>query len=248
MKKILKVGIICPCPLEFEICSRILRLTNEIEIAGRVVTNSVGDRLEVVAVRAGPGKVQCASATQLVIDLYQPDLIIDVGGAGALSAELKINDIICVRRAFEYNVCDIGEFTQDDADLTTNTILAGLTPSGSKVMDLFTEWVRSNIGAGFVTGDLASGERNIASTEMKNALHEATGAIACNWETSAVLKTARLNKVRSLSFRVITDRAGEDMKEELERNWGSAVTLLITALNEFLFYDWIWKVWAASEE
>ena len=62
-------------------------------------------------------------------------------------------------------------------------------------------------------------------------------AWACNWETSAVLKTAQLNGIKSFSFRVITDNAGEEMKDNLNANWKKALEIMFTALNKFIYFD-----------
>ena len=106
----IKAGIVCPCPIEYETCCNILELSNEKELAGRVVASKKSNNIDLFAIKAGPGKIQCASATQLVIDNFRSDYIIDVGGAGALSNELKINDIVCVKNAFEYDIFDLEEF------------------------------------------------------------------------------------------------------------------------------------------
>ncbi|MGE5654449.1 MAG: GNAT family N-acetyltransferase, partial [Bacillota bacterium] len=42
----------------------------------------------------GVGKVRAASATQALIDRYQPDLVINVGTAGALRPDVAIGDIV----------------------------------------------------------------------------------------------------------------------------------------------------------
>ena len=60
---------------------------------------------------------------------------------------------------------------------------------------------------------------------------------ACNWETLAVLKIAQLNGIKSFSFRVITDNAGKEMKDNLNANWKKALEIMFTALNKFIYFD-----------
>lgn len=238
----IKAGIVCPCPIEYETSCNILELSNEKELAGRVVASKTSDNIDLFAIKAGPGKIQCASATQLVIDNFRPDYVIDVGGAGALSNELKINDIVCVRNAFEYDVCDLDKFSKWASDLTTSTVLTKLLSSKSGIMEEFSDWAVLYSSARLVIGDIASGEKIIAGGKLRKDLYEKLGAIACNWETSAVLKTAQLNSVQAFSFRVITDMAGKNCKKELQKNWKRTLKVLYSVLKEFLFHGWLDRI------
>jgi len=85
INSLVKVGIICPCSIEYQNCKEILNLHNETELAGRLISSRREKDIEVIAVQAGPGKIQCASATQLIIDRFEPDFIFDVGASGSLS-------------------------------------------------------------------------------------------------------------------------------------------------------------------
>ncbi|KPJ63928.1 hypothetical protein AMJ44_13690 [candidate division WOR-1 bacterium DG_54_3] len=238
----IKVGIICPCPVEYKTCRNILELSNETESAGRAVASKTSKDIDLMAIEAGPGKTQCASAAQLVIDNFHPDYIIDVGGAGALSNELKINDIVCVKDAFEYDVCDVDKFSKWARVLTTSTALKKLLSFESGIMEEFTDWVALHSSARLVIGNIASGEKIIAGGELRQDLREKLGAIACDWETSAVLKTAQLNSVPAFSFRVITDMAGKNFKKELKKNWKSTLKVLYAVLKEFIFHGWLDRI------
>ena len=238
----IKVGMVCPCPIEYEICCNILELGDKEKLAGRAIASKIYNNINLIAISAGPGKIQSASATQLIIDIFHPNYIFDVGGAGALSSELRINDIVCVRNAYEYDVCDADEFSCFPSDLVVGTVITKLLSCKPKIMEEFSDWVTLHGSARLIIGDLASGERNIAGEKLKQDLYERLGAIACNWETSAVLKTAQLNNVPAFSFRGITDTAGENMKEEMEKNWERALKTLYAVLKEFIFHEWLYRI------
>jgi len=91
-------------------------------------------------------------------------------------------------------------------------------------------------------GNIASGEKNVENKELRQKLHNKLDAIACNWETSAVLKTAQLNGIKSFSFRVITDNSDEEMKDNLNTNWKKALEIMFTVLNKFIFEGWVNKI------
>ena len=90
--------------------------------------------------------------------------------------------------------------------------------------------------------NIASGEKDVDNKKLRQKLHEKFNAIACNWETSSVLKIAQLNKVKSLSFRVITDNADEHMNDNFNINSKKALEIMFPVLNEFIFEGWINRI------
>jgi len=236
------VGIICPAPIEYRTCRDALKLSKEVKLAGRLVSSRHDKGINIFAVQAGPGKTQCASAAQLIIDRFEPDIVMDVGGAGALSPRVTIFDIVCGEYAYEYDICSIEEFPRFADDLTTSTILPDLSEEGKEILLQFAEQVKSEKSIGFEIGNIASGERIVKERTLREALHSALQAIACNWESSAILKTAKLNGVKAMVFRVITDKAAEDVAEEIRANWKKALLILYPVLEDFLLGGWLLRI------
>jgi len=237
---LVKIGIICPCNIEYQSCKEILNLHNETELAGRLISSSREKDVEVIAMQAGPGKIQCASATQLIIDKFEPDFIFDVGASGSLSKKLSINDIVCGEYSFEYDVCPGDDLTKIPDELKTSTVLNKV--SSKEVLKEFSNWARETMGTIIKVGNIASGEKDVNNKELRQELNHKLDTIACNWETSAVLKTAQLNEIKSFSFRVITDNADKEMEDDLNVNWGKALEIMYKALNKFIFEGWVNKI------
>jgi len=240
INSLVKIGIICPCSIEYQSCKEILKLHHETKLAGRLISSRREKNIEVIAIQAGAGKICCASATQLIIDKYQPDYIFDVGASGSLSEKLNINDIVCGEYSFEYDVCPGDDLTKMPDDLKTSTVL-NKVPS-KEVLKEFSNWARKTMGTIIKVGNIASGEKDVNNKELRQELNHKLGAIICNWETSSVLKTAQLNEIKSFSFRVITDSADEEMENDLNANWGKALEIMNKALNKFIFEGWINKI------
>ena len=78
-----KIAIICPLDDEYNACKEILGLKNESELSGRIVSERKENEVEVYAIKAGVGKINCSSATQLVIDKFHTDFVIDVEEMGS---------------------------------------------------------------------------------------------------------------------------------------------------------------------
>ena len=236
INSLVKVGIICPCNIEYQSCKEILNLHNETELAGRLISSRRENDVEVIAIKAGPGKIQCASGTQLIIDKFNLNFVFDVGASGSLSDDVNLHDIVCGEYSFEYDVCSNKDFENILEDLKTSTVLN--EDFSKEIVKRFASKENENI----VIGNIASGEKNVDNKEIRQELHNKLGAVACNWETSAVLKTAQLNGIKSFSFRVITDNAGEEMKDNLNANWKKALEIMFTALNKFIFEGWVNKI------
>jgi len=240
INSLVKVGIICPCPEEYRSCKKILKLSDEIEIAGRLISSRREKDVEVIAVSAGAGKIRCASATQLIIDKFEPDFIFDIGAAGSLSEKLSINDIICAKHSFEYDAFQGDDLSKIGDELKTSTAFHQV--SSQEALKEFLIWIEKDIGSAIKVGNIASGDKDVKSKDLRRELHEKLSAIACNWETSSVLKTAQLNGVKSFSFRVITDNADEEMDDDFKANLNEALEIMFPVLNEFIFEGWINKI------
>jgi len=57
INSLLKVGIICSCDIEYAKCKELLRLQNETELAGRLISLRKEKDIEVIAIKAGVGKI-----------------------------------------------------------------------------------------------------------------------------------------------------------------------------------------------
>ncbi|MBA7498129.1 5'-methylthioadenosine/S-adenosylhomocysteine nucleosidase [subsurface metagenome] len=237
---LVRIGIICPCNIEYQSCKGILNLHSETELAGRLLSSRKEKEVEVIAVQAGAGKICCASATQLIIDKFEPDFIFDVGASGSLSEKLSINDIVCGEHSFEYDIFPGDDLKKIPDELKTSTVLN--KAFSKEVLKEFSNWARKTMGILIKVGNIASGEKDVNNKELRQELNHKLGAIACNWETSSVLKTAQLNGIKSFSFRAITDNADEEMENNLNANWKKALEIMYKALKKFIFEGWVNKI------
>ena len=240
INSLVKIGIICPCSSEYKSCKKILKLNDETELAGRIISSRKEKDVEAIAIQAGAGKIRCASASQLIIDKFEPDFIFDVGASGSLSEKLSINDIVCAEHSFEYDVCPDDDLAKMTDDLKTSTVLNKV--SSKEVLKEFSNLAKETMGATIKIGNIASGEKDVDNKELQQELHHKLGAIACNWETSSVLKTAQLNEIKSFSFRVITDNADEGMNDDYNANNKKALEIMFPVLAKFIFEGWINKI------
>lgn len=166
----------------------------------------------VVLVRAGIGKVNAAICTQVLIDHYAVDTIINTGVAGAIEKELKIGDIVISADAcqhdFDTSACgdEIGE-------------ISGIGESYFKADDELIKRAYSaveKLGYTAHIGRIASGDQFVNSSEVKERIWKLFKAKCCEMEGAAIAHTCYLNKIPFLVIRVISDTADEGTSVNFE--------------------------------
>jgi len=238
----LNAAVVCPTPQEYAACRGALGLEEERKLGGRLVAGRGERDLSLRAVKAWPGKTSCASAAQLLIDVFRPSLVVDIGASGALDPELEPGTIVCVERAYEYDVVPLEDFPSRAAELTTATAVVGASARAKKARKGMRDFMKKAgavlPGPPLLFGDIASGERDVGDAAFRDRLREALRVAACDWETASVLRTAARNGVSALSLRVITDRADENLEADYRRNLAPALDRLGRVLAFFFNGGW----------
>jgi nucleoside phosphorylase len=106
---------------------------------------------------------------------------------------------------------------------------------------VFSKHIQDTMAINIGIGNVACGEKDVKTQQLRQELHENFNALVCNWETSAVLSVTDLNEVKAFSFRVISDLADEDMKVSFDTNCNSALQKMLPVLKEFILGGWIQK-------
>ena len=179
---------------------------------------------DVVVAQCGIGKVFAAICTQTMILLYHPDVILNTGVGGTLSAELSVGDI-----AISLDV------VQHDMDTSPIGDPVGLI-SGINVIhfpasnSMYTELSKSAdaLGINNRIGTIASGDQFIASAEKKKFIKDNFSAIACEMEGAAIGHVCYVNDTPFAVVRAISDSAddsssmdyGEFLALAAERSFG----------------------------
>ncbi len=185
---------------------------------------------EVVLAVCGIGKVFAAICTQTMILKYHPDVIINTGVAGTLSDRLSIGDV-----AVSTHV------VQHDMDTTAlgdpPGLLSGLDivkiPADEKTVSLLSSIIREK-GINTLEGVIATGDKFLASSEIKKHIVDTFSAIAGEMEGGAVGHVCYVNKVPFCVLRAISDCAdgtgAENYMEFLEEAAHAAVSVMDTYL------------------
>ena len=155
-------------------------------------------------VKSGVGKVNAARTTQILIDNYKVDYVINVGSAGGIDEELNIEDIVIGDNLIQYDfditqvgnyekgeICEIGKYIKSDERLIK---LCMQTVEEMKNRDF-------NIKIGTIgTADLFSADSNRAINLKKEFDIECV-----EMEGAAVAQVCFLDNIPFLVIRGISD-------------------------------------------
>lgn len=161
----------------------------------------------VVVVQAGIGKVNAAVCTQILIDCFHVDAIINTGVAGALSSELEIGDIVISSDA-----------VQHDVDATSFGYALGEVPRIGvtvfkadeyliNIAEKATDVLSSKINV--FTKRIASGDQFIANHEKKEWIRDKFEAFCTEMEGAAIAQAAYINKIPFIIIRSISDKSDD---------------------------------------
>ena len=99
-----RIGIIGAMELEVEELKSQMEEVTVKEKASMEFYQGTLNGKEVVVVRSGIGKVNAAVCTQILVDDFQVEAVINTGIAGSLKAEINIGDIVVSTDALQHDM------------------------------------------------------------------------------------------------------------------------------------------------
>lgn len=188
---------------EMEAIKKIMEDISEIEIYNlKFITGKINNK-ECVLVESGVGKVNASRTTQILIDKFEIEYIINVGSAATASEELQIGDIV------------IGEtLVQHDFDITAFGHKKGYisnvgenVKSDTKLIEKFKQTINDieNKEYKIKIGTIASGDIFCTENIMKQKIHSKFNADAIEMEGAAIAQVCYLDKIPFIIVRSISD-------------------------------------------
>ena len=162
---------------------------------------------DVVVVRSGIGKVNAAVCTQILVDDFNADCVINTGIAGSLKAEIDIADIVISKDVLHH-----------DMDATGFGYALGQIPrmdtlsfeADEKLIKLAEQSCKKVVPEiGVHVGRVVSGDQFISDKDVKNRISENFDGFCTEMEGAAIAQAAYLNKVPFLILRAISDKADD---------------------------------------
>ena len=150
-------------------------------------------------VRSGIGKVNAARVTQILIDKFNIEYIINVGSAGAINDTLEIGDIVVGKELVQYDF-NLTAFGRKKGEIPDT---GRFFKSEESLVEKCKKISINNIN--IVTGIISSGDIFCKDIELKNHIKEEFNADCVEMEGAAIAQVCFLNNVPFIIIRSISD-------------------------------------------
>lgn len=189
--------------IEVESIKKLLTDTKTEKISGVDFVSGKFDDADVVVAKCGVGKVFAALCAEAMILKYNPDIVINIGVAGAISDDLHIGDIVIADAVVQYDM-DTSPLGDPKGFLSGIDIID--IPADKNVCGVLEDSVKK-LGLNCKIGKIASGDRFVASREMKDCIKENFGAVSCEMEGASIGHVCYVNGVPFGVLRAMSDGA-----------------------------------------
>lgn len=201
------LGIIGAMEVEVKELREMMENPQAQTVAGMTFYQGTIKGKEVVVVRSGIGKVNAGICSQILVDRYNVEGIINTGIAGSLKNEINIGDIVLATVAVQHDV-DATGFGYPLGEIPQMGIKE--FPADEKLRTLAEECSRkANPDIQVFCGRVASGDQFISSKEKKNWIRANFDAYCTEMEGAAIAQAAYLNNIPYLVVRAISDKADD---------------------------------------
>jgi adenosylhomocysteine nucleosidase len=205
----MRIGIIGAMEEEVVLLREQLKDLEEKKLAGCEFYQGLLNDQEVVLLKSGIGKVNAAIGTTLMIQMYEPDVILNTGSAGGFHTELNVGDVVISTEVRHHDVdatifgYEYGQVPQMPANyLPDEKLVDAAVKAGSKV---------ENIQV--VKGLIASGDSFMSDHERVEDIRKKFPMLfAAEMEAAAIAQTAYQFGVPFVIIRSLSDIAGKDAR------------------------------------
>ena len=227
------IGFICALSIEVEGIVNMMKNNEDQTVAKITYHKGKVYGKEVVCCECGIGKVNAAMSTQIMIDLYRPDVIINSGIAGSLSGDIRIGDIVVADDCVQHDM-DGTEMGDPLGQVQFNDELRTFFPADQATADQLFDACRTIEGITVFRGRIASGDVFISAHERRQRIADLFSALACEMEGAAVGTVCYRNGVPFAILRSISDDFNNNDYVDFMQFRTVAAERSIQAIGEFI--------------
>ena len=199
------IGIIGAMEEEVSLLKDEMNIEETVDYAGMSFCKGTLCGRDVVIVRSGIGKVNAAVCTQVLVDKFHAEVLVNTGVAGSLDAAIDIGDMVISTDLVEHDMDTsvfgdpIGQVPRMDTfSFPAEPVLVEKAVAANR---------EANPDIQTFTGRIVSGDQFISSKEVKDKLISLFQGKCAEMEGAAIAHAAYLNKVSCVIIRAISDKA-----------------------------------------
>ena len=198
-----RYGIIAAMQEEMKEIENIMQDKTETQIYELKFVKGTINESEVILVQAGVGKVNAARTTQILIDNFKIDVVINIGSAASAKDDLDIGDIVIGKKLVQHDfditafdhpkgfISNVGQYMESDKEL--------IEKIEGTVEQLNDKEFKIKIGT------IASGDIFCTDLSMKNKITDTFDADAIEMEGAAIAQVCKLDNIPFIVIRGISD-------------------------------------------
>ena len=207
-----KIGIIGAMDIEVAGLKADMEIKREILKAKMNFCEGVLKGHDVVVVKSGIVKVNAAVCTQILVDEFQVDAVINTGIAGSLNAKIDIGDIVISTDVVHHDMDAVnfgyepGQIPQMDVfSFAADETLAKLAEEAC---------LEVNPEISVFHGRIVSGDQFVADKAVKERIVNLFHGYCTEMEGASIAQAAYLNEVPFVILRAISDKADDSASED----------------------------------
>ncbi len=199
-----KIGIIAAMNEEMQEIKNIMSNVKENVIYDLKFFEGNISQKECVLVECGIGKVNAARTTQILIDNYDIDYVVNIGTAGGVYDKLNVTDIVIAEKLVQYDF-DITAFGHEKGYITGVGKYIDSDKELVEKCDLVIQKLNKENDYNVYIGTVASGDTFCTDKNIAHNLYEEFNALCVEMEGASIGQTCMLDKVPFIVIRSISD-------------------------------------------
>ena len=201
------VGIIGAMEQEVARLKEVMENVSITTRAGMDFYEGILEGKKVVVVQSGIGKVNAGMCTQILVDLFQVEAVINTGIAGSLNNDINIGDIVLSTDVLHHDM-DATGFGYPLGQIPRMDTLS--FKADDRLIELAKESCAKAVASvGVHVGRVVSGDQFISDKAVKERISSEFAGYCTEMEGAAIAQAAYLNKVPFVILRAISDKADD---------------------------------------
>lgn len=180
-------------------------------IAGVAISKIELDGDTIYLATSGVGEVKAALAVQLLVDLFDVEIVLNFGFVGAINPRLQVGELTVARRVCHYQF----DVTSVDTDRVVGQY-GGMKDNYFYLDENVIQNVLSAYGKDVHLVTVASGDKFVATRDDKIMLAQNFGVDICEMELAGLAIACERNNIPLFSVKVVSDNAEEGANESFE--------------------------------
>lgn len=201
------IAVIGAMEQEVELLRGALQNTKTETIANSEYTTGTYEGKEVVLLKSGIGKVNAAMSTTILLEKFNPKVVINTGSAGGFDAALKVGDIVISDEVRHHDV-DVTAFGYEIGQMAG---MPAAYKSDEKLMEVAKQAVKEVGQHNYSVGLICSGDVFMSNPERVEAVRKDFPTMkAVEMEAAAVAQVCHQFHTPFVVIRALSDIAGQE--------------------------------------